>query len=104
MAKKHVIKKLSVPSAKVLLFNLKGKAIEDVMSPDRAYMAKYFKPSILRLWSEEQISTFAMVYRMDEAKGISHEWEKYSACGPLYVAAECSATKGNPEKTTPPAA
>ena len=87
------------PPARLLIFNLKGKAIPDVMSADRVYMAQYFKASILRRFSEEVVSDLARVYRMDEAKGISHEWEKYAPCGPLDVReAECS---GHP---TPPAA
>jgi hypothetical protein len=96
----------SIPTtAKLLIFNLKGKAIEDVLNPDRIYMAQYFKASLLRRWSEEDISSLAMAYRMDEAKGISHEWEKYAPCGPLYVReAEPSATKGgNPANPTPAA-
>jgi hypothetical protein len=95
------IKTFSLPPAKIMIFNLKGKAVEDVMSADRSYMAQYFIASICRVWSEKDISALARWYRMDEA---SHEWEKYSACGPLYVAEECSATKGNPEKPVPPAA
>jgi hypothetical protein len=105
MAKKNTIKKFELPPAKILIFNLKGKAIEDVMSADRAYMAQYFKASILRYFSEEDVSDLARVYRTDEAKGISHEWEKYSRCGPLYVPeAERSATKrGSPANPTPAA-
>ena len=105
MAKKNTIKKFALPPAKILIFNLKGKAIEDVMSADRAYMAQYFKASILRYLSEETVSALALVYRMDEAKGISHEWEKYSRFGPLYVPEEeRSATKGrNPTNPTPAA-
>jgi hypothetical protein len=91
------IAKFTLPLGKILIFNLKGKLIPDVMSADRAYMAQYFKASIIRYFSEEDVSDLARVYRMDEAKGISHEWEKYSPCGPLYVReAEPSATKGNP--------
>jgi hypothetical protein len=95
---KEAAKKFVPPLAKVLLFNLEGKAVEDVMSPDRAYMAQYFRTSI-RHFSEEAISDLARAYRADEAKGISHH------CGPLHVAEECSATKGGtPDNPTPPAA
>jgi hypothetical protein len=95
---KEAAKKFVPPLAKVLLFNLEGKAVEDVMSPDRAYMAQYFRTSI-RHFSEEDISELARVYRADEAKGISHH------CGPIHVAEECSATKGGtPDNPTPPAA
>lgn len=97
MAKKNTIRKFAIPPAKILIFNLKGKAIEDVMSPDRAYVAQYFRTSIHRTWSEKEISTLATAYRMAEARGISHEWEKYSPCGPLYVPdAEPSANPAPP--------
>jgi hypothetical protein len=101
---KEAAKKFEPPLAKVLLFNLEGKAVEDVMSPDRAYMAQYFKASVLRYFPEKEVSDLARCYRMDEAEGVSHECEKYSRLEPLYVAEECSATKGNPDNPTPPAA
>jgi hypothetical protein len=109
--KRKSIAKFSLPPARILIFNPKGKSITDVMSPDyvmsadRAYVAQYFKASIHRRFSEEVVSDLARVYRMDEARGISHEWEKYSACGPLYVReAECSATKGGSPANPTPAA
>jgi hypothetical protein len=81
---KEAAKKFVPPLAKVLRFNLEGKAVEDVMSADRVYMAQYFKASIWR-WSEEEISNLAAVYRMDEAE-------------------RSSPTKEDPASPTPPAA
>jgi hypothetical protein len=40
MAKKHTIKKFSLPTAKILRFNLKGKAALDTSGEDRAYLIK----------------------------------------------------------------
>ncbi len=41
MAKNNTIKKFALPPAKILIFNLKGKAIEDIDSRDDfAYLAK----------------------------------------------------------------
>jgi hypothetical protein len=87
----------SQPSAKILRFNPAGKAIPDVMSPDRAYVAQYFRASVHWGLSEKEISAIATAYRIDERKDYSYL--------PCVREAKLSATKGiTPTNPTLPAA
>jgi hypothetical protein len=60
MAKNNTIKKFSLPSAKVLQFNPKGKAVEAIPSDDRAYAAKQgFYDLFFDAMSDQEIAEFA---------------------------------------------
>jgi hypothetical protein len=66
MAKKNDSKKFSLPSAKMLRFNPKGKSVEAIPNDDRAYLATkgFYGPFFDIVKSDQEVANFAFMLKL----------------------------------------
>jgi hypothetical protein len=58
-------KAISLPSAKILVWNAAGKAIPYIITPDRAYCKTIF-PTAHKMWSDEECSQYAPLFKLHD--------------------------------------